>query len=120
MKNRLCQLEFGVACLGDIRVLLKVWQRVLTLEGLEDSQASLVHVAIEDRRPGEEVMLVFQADQGLLNRFLSTLTDAHFEYVCRDLLPGLLTLCRATRDRGGLKVIGEGGQGGPGKEGNET
>jgi hypothetical protein len=34
VKNRLCQLEFGVACLGDIRSLLKVWQRVLALEGL--------------------------------------------------------------------------------------
>jgi hypothetical protein len=120
VKNRLCQLEFGVACLGDIRSLLKVWQRVLAREGLGDSQASLVNVSIEDRRPGEEVRLVFQADQGVLNRFLSTLTDADFGYVCRDLLPGLLTLCRASRERGGLKVIGRAAQGGPEKEGDET
>jgi hypothetical protein len=34
VKNRLCQLEFGVACMRDVRSLLKVWQRVLALEGL--------------------------------------------------------------------------------------
>jgi hypothetical protein len=112
------QLEFGVSCLDDIRVLLKVWQRVLVLEGLEDSRASIVPVIIEDRRPGEEVRLAFTAEQRILNRFLSTLTEANLEYLCNDTIPGILTECRVTRDRGALKAIGSNGQRGPEREGD--
>ncbi len=106
MKHRLCQVEFGVGCLGDVKVLVKVWQQVLASEGLEGTMARFVLTVIEDRLPGEEVRLVFTAGQRVLSRFLSALTDAHFKYLCNDVIPGMLTECRPIRDLGLLKTMG--------------
>ena len=115
------QLEFFVTCFDDIRVLLKAWQRVLVLEGLEDSRASIVPVSIEDRRPGEEVRLVFEAQHRIQNRFLSALTEAHLiKYVCFDVIPGTWTKCWVTRDQVALKVMGSNDQRGPDKEGADN
>lgn len=111
------QLEFVVSCLGDIRVLLQVWQQVLVLEGLEDSRASIVPVSIEDRRPGEEARLVFEAQHRIQKRFLSALTETRLKYVCFDTIPGIWTKCWVTRDQVALKVLGSNDQRGLDKEG---
>ncbi len=110
MKHPLCQLEFAVGSLEDIKVLLKVWQRIVVLEGLQDSLAKFVHVVIEDREPGEEVRLVFTAEQRVMEQFLSSLTDFRFGYHCQDLIPEMLTECRVTRDRGVLRAMGSNSQ----------
>ncbi len=81
--------------------------------------AKFVHVVIEDREPGEEVRLAFTAEQRVMEQFLSALTDAGIKYLCRDTIPGILTECRLTRDRGVLKAIDPVGQRGPEKKGAE-
>ncbi len=75
--------------------------------------AKFVQVIIEDRLPGEEVKLAFTAEQRVLEQFLSALTDAGNKYLCRDTIPGILTECRLTRDRGVLKLMGANGRRAP-------
>ena len=70
MKTRMCRLEFGVNCLADIRVLYHAWDRLWTLEGGVPPHSILVYVMIEDRLPGEQVSLNFQASPEVLDRFL--------------------------------------------------
>jgi hypothetical protein len=105
MKDHSEQLEFGIASVEDIRCLLKAWHRIVVRERLESSESSLVHIIVEDRRPGEEVLLVFQAAQEVLHRFLQTLKDMGVKFSCHPLIPGILTLCRITKKRGILQVI---------------
>jgi hypothetical protein len=102
MKTRMCRLEFGINCLGDIRFLYYAWDRLWTLEG----EVPLVYTTIEDRLPGEQVSLNFQAGTEVLDRFLSILEQDGLKFTCDELVPGLLILCRVEKDRGGLTVIG--------------
>jgi hypothetical protein len=112
MANPVGRLEFGVACLGDIRYLLKVWHELLVREMLESNESSLVHVLVEDRRPGEEVKLCFMAAQEVLHRFLQFLDDRGLKFNCNEIIPGILTICRIIRDRGVMEVISPKGGGG--------
>ena len=105
MSRRIEQLEFGVTCLEDIRRLLKAWQKHLVRERLEASESGLVHVIVEDRQPGEEVKLVFQAAHPVLERFLLSLEEQGVRFTSNEILPGILTIARIVRDRGVMQVI---------------
>jgi hypothetical protein len=102
MKTRLCRLEFGINCLADIRFLHHAWDRLWSLEG----EVPLVYTTIEDRLPGEKVSINFQASTEMLDKFLSILEQDGLKFSCDEIVPGLLTICRVEKDRGGLTVIG--------------
>jgi hypothetical protein len=102
MKTRMCRLEFGVNCLADIRFLYYAWDRLWSLEG----EVPLVYITIEDRLPGEQVNINFQSSSEMLDRFLSILEQDGLKFSCDEIVPGLLTICRVEKDRGGLTVIG--------------
>jgi hypothetical protein len=103
MKTHLCRLEFGINCLADIRVLYYAWDRLWTPEG---GMPSLVYVTIEDRLPGEQVSINFQASTEMLDRFLGNLEHDGLKFSRNELAPGFLIICRMDKDRGGLTVIG--------------
>jgi hypothetical protein len=105
MANPVGRLEFGVACLADIRYLLKAWHELLVREMLESNE-SPVHVIVEDRLPGEEVKLCFMAVQEVLQRFLQSLNDRGLKFNCHELIPDILTICRIIHDHGQLQIIG--------------
>jgi|SRR5665648_132290 len=109
MKFRKGRLDFGVNCLADIRFLYKAWDGLWTLEGGVPPYSILVYVTIEDRLPGEQVSLNFQASPEVLDRFLSILDKDGLKFTRNDLIPGFLTMCRVDKERGGLKVIGSSG-----------
>ncbi len=60
--------------------------------------------------PGEEVKLAFTAVQRVLGEILSALTEANSEFLCNDTIPGILTECRLTGDRGVLKAMSSNGK----------
>ena len=79
MQQRLEMVEFGVAGLEDVRTLLKRWKAVLGELSREGAPSMVmqthrqVTVEVEDRRPGEEVLLTFLAPKEVLERFLADL-----------------------------------------------
>jgi hypothetical protein len=70
----------------------------------------LVYVTIEDRLPGEQVSINFQASTEVLDQFMSILEQDGLRFSCDEIVPGLLTICRVEKDRGGLTVIGANGR----------
>jgi hypothetical protein len=105
MKTRICRLEFGVTCLADIRVLYHAWDRLWTLEGGIPGHSVLVYLMVEDRVPGKQVNLNFQAIPELLDRLLEILEKDGLKFSCNEVIPGFLIMCRVDTDRGGLTVI---------------
>ncbi len=63
MQQRMEMVEFGVAGLEDVRTLLKRWKKVLGELSREGGPVMVmqthrqVTVEVEDRQPGEEVLL---------------------------------------------------------------
>jgi hypothetical protein len=106
MKFRIGRLEFGINCLADARFLYKAWDRFWTLEGGIPPHSVLVYVLVEDRLPGEQVTLNFQASPDMLNRFLDILEQDGLQFTRNDLIPDFLIMCRVDKGRGGLTVIG--------------
>jgi hypothetical protein len=106
MKTRMCRLEFGINCLGDARFLCKAWDRLWTLEGGVPPHSILPYITIEDRLPGEQVNINFQASPEMLDRFLGTLEQDGLKFTRNEIIPGFLITCRVDKDRGGLTVIG--------------
>ena len=53
-----------------------------------------VTVEVEDRRPGEEVLLTFLAPKEVLERFLADLRHQGLEVSEDPLVPGVLLTCR--------------------------
>jgi hypothetical protein len=106
MKTHMCRLEFGINCLADIRGLYYAWGRLWTPEG---GMPGLVYVTIEDRLPGEQISINFQASTEVLDRFLSILEKDGLKFSSNELMPGFLIICRVDKDRGGLTVIGGSG-----------
>jgi hypothetical protein len=106
MKFRRGRLEFGVNCLADIRYLYKAWDRFWTLEGGVPPYSILTYITIEDRLPGEQVNLNFQASPEMLDRFLGILAQYGLKFTRNELIPGFLIMCRVDENRGGLMVIG--------------
>jgi hypothetical protein len=89
--------------------LYHAWDRLWTLEGGVPPHSILVYVTIEDRLPGEQVSLNFQASPEMLNRFLRALEQDGFKFSRNEFIPGFLIMCRVDKDRGGLTVIGGSG-----------
>ena len=114
MKFRIGRLEFGVNCLADIRFLYQAWDRLWSLEGGVPPHSILVYLTIEDRLPGEQVNLNFQASPAMLEKFLGNLEEAGLKFSRHDLISGFLITCRVEKDSGGLAVIGSSDAGEPG------
>jgi hypothetical protein len=80
MQQKLQMVEFGVAGLEEVRTLVKRWKKVLAGLAREDEGPTMVWqtrrqvgIEVEDRRPGEEVLLTFLAPREVLERFLADL-----------------------------------------------
>jgi hypothetical protein len=69
----------------------------------------LVFVSVDDRLPGEEVSLNFNATEEVLDKFLNVLEQSGLRFSCSDLIPGLIKTCRVEPDRAGLEDIGADG-----------
>jgi hypothetical protein len=102
MQQKLQMVEFGVTGLEEVRTLVKRWKKVLAgLAKEEDEGPSMVWkthrqvgIEVEDRRPGEEVLLTFLAPREVLERFLADLRVQGLEVCEEPLVPGLATTCR--------------------------
>jgi hypothetical protein len=100
MKQQLEMMEFGVTGLAEVRTLVKRWQKVVA--GLADEGVPYqvwqthrqVGVEVEDRRPGEEVLLTFLAPKIVLERFLADLRAQGLEVTEEPLVPGVVLTCR--------------------------
>ena len=86
MEQKLQMVEFGVSGLEEVRTLLKRWKKVVAELAREDEapyQVWRTHrpvgVELEDRRPGEEVLLTFLAPKPVLERFLGDLRSQGLE-----------------------------------------
>ena len=94
-------VEFGVTGLEEVRTLVKRWKQMLAELAREDEGPTVIwqtrrHVGIEveDRRPGEEVLLTFLAPKEVLERFLEDLRGQGLEVTEEPLIPGLAITCR--------------------------
>ncbi len=94
MKTCPCRLEFGVSSLGDIRLLIKAWDRILDLEPPGTSQSALVAATVDDQTPGEYVGLNFYAIPEVLERFLGILEREGLRFTRREIIPGNFIMCR--------------------------
>ena len=101
MEQKLQMVEFGVSGLEEVRILLKRWKKVLAEPAKEDEgpyQVWRTHrpvgVELEDRRPGEEVLLTFLAPREALERFLADLRAEGLEVTEEPLIPGVAFTCR--------------------------
>jgi hypothetical protein len=100
MKQQLQMMEFGVSGLAEVRTLVKQWKKVMA--GLAGEEVPFqvwkthrqVGVEVEDRRPGEEVLLTFLAPKDVLEHFLADLRQEGLEVMEEPLIPGLATICR--------------------------
>jgi hypothetical protein len=99
-QQQLQMVEFGVTGLAEVRTLVKRWQKLLAGLSKEGVPAMVwkthrqVGVEIEDRRPGEEVLLTFLAPREVLARFLADLRQEGLEVSEEPLIPGVATICR--------------------------
>ena len=100
MKQQLQMMEFGVSGLAEVRTLVKQWKKVMAGLAGEEVPSQVwqtyrqVGVEVEDRRPGEEVLLTFLAPREVLERFLADLRGQGLEVCEEPLIPGLAITCR--------------------------
>ena len=101
MQEKLQMVEFGVSGLEDVRTLVKRWKQVVAGLAREDEapyQVWRTHrpvgVELEDRRPGEEVLLTFLAPREVLEKFLADLKAQGLEVCEEPLIPGVAISCR--------------------------
>jgi hypothetical protein len=101
MQQKLQMVEFGVTRLAEVRTLVKRWQKVVAeLAGEDEGPAMVwqtrrqVGIEVEDRRPGEEVLLTFLAPREVLERFLADLRQEGLEVCEEPLIPGVAISCR--------------------------
>jgi len=99
-QQKLQMVEFGVAGLAEVRTLVKRWKKVLAALAKEEGPSAVwqthrqVGVELEDRRPGEEVLLTFLAPREVLERFLADLRGQGLEVCEEPLIPGVAITCR--------------------------
>ncbi len=99
-QEQLQMVQFGVTGLADIRTLMKRWKKVMAGLAKEEGPAAVwqthlpVRVGVEDRRPGEEVLLIFLAPRIALERFLADLRNQGLEVCEEPFLPGFVLICR--------------------------
>ena len=113
MKTRIVQVGVWRKLSGGHPVLVSCLGPALVPGGWGTS-IRLVYVTIEDRLPGEQVSLNFQASTEMLDRFLSILEQDGLKFSRDEIVPGFLIICRVEKDRGGLTVIGGSGGDEPG------
>ena len=102
MEQKLQMVEFGVRGLAEVRTLVKRWKQVLAEMAKEEEEGPSmvwqtrcpVGIEVEDRRPGEEVLLTFLAPREVLERFLADLRGQGLEVCEEPLIPGVATTCR--------------------------
>src|SRR3974390_636202 len=101
MEQKLQMVEFGVSGLEEVRTLVKRWKKVVAVLAKEDEGPTMVWqtrrqvgIEVEDRRPGEEVLLTFLAPREVLERFLADLRQEGLEVCEEPLIPGGATTCR--------------------------
>jgi hypothetical protein len=106
-KKPLFHLEFGVNSLDDIRLLVQEWEEVL-LDFFDQSEwdfqlhtalvtgFKIVRVTIEDRLPGQEVLLKFAAPKEIIIQFLDTLEAKGVAFQEQTIIPKMLIKCRMT------------------------
>jgi hypothetical protein len=101
MEQKLQMVEFGVTGLEEVRTLVKRWQQVVAELAREDEGPTMVWqtrrqvgVEVEDRRPGEEVLLTFLAPREVVERFLADLRAQGLEVCEEPLIPGVAIPCR--------------------------
>jgi hypothetical protein len=85
--------------LEEVRLLVKRWKKLLAAMAKEEEGPTLVWqtkvgLEVEDRRPGEEVLLTFLAPREILERFLADLRNQGLEVTEEPLIPGLAITCR--------------------------
>lgn len=97
MKKPLLHLEFGVNSLDDIRLLVNQWDEVLSnvfKKSKCDLQCyAIVRVTIEDRVPGQKVLLNFMAPPEVIKEFLNVMEKRGVEFSRRDLIPEVIVKC---------------------------
>jgi len=100
-QQHLQMVEFGVTGLEEVRLLVKRWKKVVAQLAREEEGVTLVWqtrrpvgIEVEDRRPGEEVLLTFLAPKEVLERFLEDLRGQGLEVTEEPLIPGLAITCR--------------------------
>jgi hypothetical protein len=101
MQQKLQMVEFGVASMEEVRTLVRRWKQVLAELAKEDEGPTMVWqtrrqvgIEVEDRRPGEEVLLTFLAPREVLERFLADLRGQGLEVCEEPLIPGVAITCR--------------------------
>jgi hypothetical protein len=99
-QQQLQMVEFGVTGLAEVRTLMHRWKKVLAGLAREGAPARVwkthrqVGIEVEDRRPGEEVLLTFLAPKEVLERFLADLRAQGLEVCEEPLIPGYVLICR--------------------------
>jgi hypothetical protein len=99
-QQRLQMVEFGVTGLEQVRTLVNRWKKVLARLADEGVPFQVwqtrrqVGLEVEDRRPGEEVLLTFLAPREVVERFLADLRAQGLEVVEEPLIPGVGITCR--------------------------
>jgi hypothetical protein len=99
-QQRLQMVEFGVTGLAEVRTLMQRWKKVLANLAREGVPAAVwkthrqLGIEVEDRWPGEEVMLTFLAPREVLERFLADLRAQGLEVCEEPLIPGYVLICR--------------------------
>jgi hypothetical protein len=101
MQQKLQMVEFGVSGLAEVRTLVKRWKKILAGLAKEDEGPTMVWqtrrqvgIEVEDRRPGEEVLLTFLAPREVVERFLADLRRQGLEVCEEPLIPGVAITCR--------------------------
>lgn len=105
MKEPLFHLEFGVNSLNDIRLLVHEWEEIL-IDVFDQYEwefqlhlglvtgYKIVRITIEDRLPGEEVLLNFAAPKEVIIQFLDTLKAKGVAFQEQTIIPEMLIKCR--------------------------
>jgi hypothetical protein len=101
MEQKLQMVEFGVSGLEEVRTLVKRWKQVVAELAKEEEGPTMVWqtrrqvgVEVEDRRPGEEVLLTFLAPREVVEYFLADLRGQGLEVSEEPLIPGVAISCR--------------------------
>jgi hypothetical protein len=102
MEQKLQMVEFGVSGLEEVRTLVKRWKKVVAEMAKEEDEGPTmvwqtrrqVGIEVEDRRPGEEVLLTFLAPREVVERFLADLRAEVLEVCEEPLIPGVAITCR--------------------------
>jgi hypothetical protein len=105
-------LEFEVASMEDVKVLLRSWYQLLNKcqelrgRGSRLTQYRLITVSFDDhQRPAEVVILRFVAPQHLLDRLVEDLRSHGLETIMEVFVPGFMAKARLQKRLYGLPSV---------------